>query len=108
MFIVHWIYGQRYDKIWKISTFVHKTIASPETMIQKYYIAMIYFASISEMDFPGSSADKESTCNTGDPGSIPGSGRSPGEGVGYPLQYSWASLVAQAVMNLPAMWETWV
>ena len=55
-----------------------------------------------------SSADKESTCNTGDPGSILGSGRSPGEGVGYPLQYSWASLVAQAVMNLPAMWETWV
>ena len=51
-------------------------------MIQKYYIAMIYFASISEMDFPGSSADKESTCNTGDPGSIPGSGRSPGEGIG--------------------------
>ena len=69
---------------------------------------MIYYASISEMDFPGSSADKESTCNTGDPGSILGSGRSPGEGVGYPLQYSWASLVAQAVMNLPAMWETWV
>ena len=57
-------------------------------MIQKYYIAMIYYASISEMDFPGSSADKESTCNTGDPGSILGSGRSPGEGVGYPLQYS--------------------
>ena len=77
-------------------------------MIQKYYIAMIYYASISEMDFPGSSADKESTCNTGDPGSILRSGRSPGEGVGYPLQYSWASLVAQAVMNLPAMWETWV
>ena len=77
-------------------------------MIQKYYIAMIYYNSISEMDFPGSSADKESTCNTGDPGSILRSGRSPGEGVGYPLQYSWASLVAQAVMNLPAMWETWV
>ena len=69
---------------------------------------MICYASISEMDFPGSSADKESTCNAGDPISIPGSGRSPGEGVGYPLQYSWASLVAQAVMNLPAVWETWV
>ena len=35
-------------------------------------------------------------------------GRSPGEGIGYPLQYSWASLVAQLVKNLPAMWETWV
>ena len=60
------------------------------------------------MGFPGSSAGKESTCNTGDPGSIPGSGSSPGEGIGYPLQYSWASLVTQMVKNLPAMWETWV
>ena len=40
--------------------------------------------------------------------SIPGSGRSPGEAIGYPLQYSWASLVAQAVKNLLAMQETWV
>ena len=44
----------------------------------------------------------------GDLGSIPGSGRSPGEGIGYPLQYSWPSLVAQLVKNLPAMQETWV
>ena len=51
---------------------------------------------------------KESACNAGDPGLIPGSGRSPGEGIGYPLQYSWASLVAQTLKNLPAMWETWV
>ena len=58
--------------------------------------------------FPGSSAGKESTCNAGDPGSIPGLGRSVGAGLGYPLQYSWASLVAQLVKNLPAMWETWV
>src|SRR5574338_514941 len=59
-------------------------------------------------DFPGSLAGKESSCNAGDPGSIPGLGRSPGEGVGYPLEYSWASLVAQFVKNLPAMRETWV
>ena len=51
---------------------------------------------------------KESACNEGDPGSIPGSGRSIGEGIGYPFQYSWASLVAQLVKNLPAMQETWV
>ena len=57
---------------------------------------------------PGSSAGKESACNAGDPGSIPGLGRSPEEGMGYPLQYSWASLVAQTVKNPPAMWETWV
>ena len=58
--------------------------------------------------FPDSSVGKESTCNAGDPGLIPGSGRSPGEGIGYPLQCSWASLVAQLVKNLPAMQETWV
>ena len=58
--------------------------------------------------FPGSSAGKESTCNAGDPCAIPGSGRSAGEGIGYPLRYSWASLVAQLVKNLPAMQETWI
>ena len=58
--------------------------------------------------FPCGSAGKESTCNARDPGLIPGSGRSAGEGIGYPLQYSWASLVAKLVKNLPAMWETWV
>ena len=58
--------------------------------------------------FPHSSAGEESTCNAGDPGLIPGSGRFPGEGIGYPHQYSWASLVAQMVKNPPAKWETWV
>ena len=56
--------------------------------------------------FPDGSVGKESACNAGDPSLIPGLGRSPGEGVGYPLQYSWASLVAQLVKNLPTMWET--
>ena len=55
---------------------------------------------------PGSSVGKKSTCNAEDPGSIPGSGRSTGEGIGYPFQYSWTSLVAQLVKNLPAMRET--
>ena len=58
--------------------------------------------------FPGSSAGKESACNAGDPSSIPGLGGSVGEGRGYTLHYSWASLVAKLVKNLPAMWETWV
>ena len=58
--------------------------------------------------FPDSSVGKESACNAGDPGSVLGSGRSAGEGIGYLLQYSWASLVAQLVKNLPAMRETWV
>ena len=54
----------------------------------------------------GSSSGKESTCNAGDPSLIPGLGRSAEEGIGYPLQYSLASLVAQLVKNLLAIWET--
>ena len=60
------------------------------------------------MSFPDSSVGKESVCTAGDPSSIPGSGRSAGKGIGYPLQDSWASLVAQLVKNPPTMWETWV
>ena len=60
------------------------------------------------LGFPNSSVGKESACNAGDSGSISESGISAGEGIGYPLQYSWASLVAQMVKNLPTMWETWV
>ena len=55
--------------------------------------------------FPCSSAGKVFACNAGDLSSIPGSGRPPGEGIGYPFQYSWACLAAQ---KPPAMWETWV
>ena len=58
--------------------------------------------------FPGSSAGTEPTCNEGDPSLILGPGRYPGEGIGYPFQYSWASLVAQLLQNLPVIWETWV
>ena len=58
------------------------------------------------MGFPGGSDGKESASNVGDLGSIPGLGRSPGEGIGGPIQYTWASLVAQMVKNLPAMRET--
>ena len=64
--------------------------------------------SLFQKGFPDSSVGKESACNAGDPGLIPGSGRSPGEGIGYPLQYSWASFVAQLVKNPPEMQETWV
>ena len=60
------------------------------------------------MGCSGSSAGKESACNARDPSSIPGLGRTPGEGIGYLLQYSWASLVAQLVKYPLAMRETWV
>ena len=64
----------------------------------------IYDGAILRTGFPDSSVGKEFACNAGDPGS----GRSSGEGIGYPLQYSWASLVAQLVKNPPEMWDTWV
>ena len=78
-----------------------------------YSVPLIYLSGFCQyhiiLAFPkSSSAGKESACNAGDPSSIPGLGSSPGEGIGYPLQYSWASLVAQLVENLPAMWETWI
>ena len=60
------------------------------------------------MGFPGCSAGKESACSAGDSSSIPGSGRPTGKGIGYSLQYSWASLVAQMIKNPPAMQESWV
>ena len=72
---------------------------SADFLFKKYVICF-------SLGFPGSSAGKESTCNVGDAGSIPGSGRSAGEGIDYPLQYSWSSLVAQIVKNPPVMWET--
>ena len=73
---------------------------------QKHPYMSVSIWSVKDLCRP--SAGKESACNSGDLGSIPESRRSPGEGIGYPLQYSWASLVVQLVKNLPAMWETWV
>ena len=63
-------------------------------MVQKGQIWVLNPGSLT-MGFPGGSDVKASTCNAGDPRSVPGSGRYSGEGIGYPLQYSWASLVAQ-------------
>ena len=71
------------------------------------YLFTMYMHKL-DRSFLGSSVGKETTYNAGDPGLIPGSGRSPGEGIGHPLQYSWASLVPQLVKNPPAMWEIWV
>ena len=60
------------------------------------------------LGFPCGSVGKESACKAADPSLIPGLGRSAGEGIGYPLQYPWASLVAQLVKNPPAVRESWV
>ena len=66
-----------------------------------------YYFPVLLWGFPNSSSGEGSTCNAGDPSSIPGLGRSTGEGIGYPLQYSWTFLEAQLVKNLPAMRVTW-
>ena len=69
-------------------------------------LAVNMYVSANIWGFPGSSAGKESTCHAGDLDFIPGLGRYPGRGIGYPLQYSFP--VGSDVKNLPAMWETWV
>ena len=73
----------------------------------KFLISTLYVLTY-KAGFPDGTVGKVSTCNAGDLCSIPGSGRSPGEGIGFPLQYSWAFLVVQLVNNPPAMGETWV
>ena len=73
-----------------------------------HFLAIVNKAALNIVSFLGSSAGKESTCNAGDPGLIPGSGRSPGEGHDYPLQYSGTSLVDQTVKNMPAVQKIWV
>ena len=85
----------------------HNALKALSMFLDKCYFFLITkrFAIVG---FPGSSAGKEFACNSGDRGSISGSGSFPGERIGYPLQYSWTSLVAQMVKNAPAMWKTWV
>ena len=78
---------------------------SSEWMLQLDWFSL---SSSCTSGFPCGLAGKESTCNAGELGLIPGSGRSAWEGIGYSLQCSWAFLVAQLVKNLPAVWEAWV
>ena len=97
---------------YKFSSFVKclfKTLAN-SWIISHFLVNLFYNYIFGYEGFPDSSVGKESTCNAGDSSFIPGSGRSAREGVGYPLQYSWASLVAQIwdAAQMPAMWETWV
>ena len=73
------------------------------TVVHSYFHLPVAF-----LGFSDSSVAKESACKALDTGSIPGLGRSPGEGIGYPLQYSWASLVAKLIENPPAIWEAWI
>ena len=100
------------QKIRPLSHWIFNILSFP-----KYQLIWIsYFPNASSTEniiciipsFPDSSVGKESACNAWDPSSIPGFGRLAGEGIGYPLQYSWVSLVGQLVKNLSALWETCV
>ena len=77
-------------------------------MHASFWIKSFVWIYAQECDFPGSSGCKESAWNAGHPGLNPELGRSPGGGIGYPLQCFWASLVAQMVKNPPVIWDTWV
>ena len=99
------IFPQHY---WNPGDYLLIQFKSDRGNLSHCFIASLYILKCLLAGFPGSSAGKESTYYAGDPGSIPGSERSTGEGIGYPVQYSWASLVAQLVRNVPAVWETWV
>ena len=85
---------------------VKKKHCQKQNLCLLHLLSFLFHLPLFSSGFPASSAGKESTCNAGDPGSIPGSERSRGEGIGYRLQYPWASLVAQLAKNLRAMWET--
>ena len=95
-----------------VGVFVYLGVHVWDVCVQRVRGAYGYMCVCLCVGFPVSSAGKESTCNVGDPGSIPVWGRATGEGIGYPLQYSWVSLVAQLVKNLPTMrrpgFYTWV
>ena len=104
--LLHWL-------IFVIFTSNHMTIHAQKILFLGFIdVCWHQFHTVSitiplqKVGLPGSSTGKESACNAGDPSLIPGLGTSVGEGIGYPLWYSWASLVAQMVKNPPAVWET--
>ena len=93
--------------IFCIVVLVSISLISPLIFIISFFLLTLGFLYSSFSSSLNSSTGKESACSAGDSSLIPGLERSPREGIGYPLQYSWASLVAQMVKNPPAMWETW-
>ena len=91
---------------------LHLTLCNPMDCSPESF-SLLQRASFQQLDsfttgFPNGSVGKESACKAGDPGLIPGSESTPVEGIGYPIQYSWASLMAQTVKNLSVMWEIWI
>ena len=97
--------------VWEAGLWVGPGVSGPvdeEVFLHRQWIFCLWDLVLVCGDFPDGSVGNESACNAGDPSWIPGSRRSPQEGIGYPLQHSWASLVLQLVKNTPAMQEIWV
>ena len=109
-----WSTGEGYGNLLQYSCLENPMISMKRQMcpslkeMQSFCIGYLMFSYGFSDRFPDSSVGKEAACNSGNPSSIPGWGRSSGKRIGYPLQYSWAFLVAQLVKNPPAMSETWV
>ena len=95
---------------WGMSGYWQTECENSETGLVSWqsFVWWFFFQVIQTLSCPDGSDGKKSACNAGDLGLIPALGRSPAEGIGYPLQCSWASLVAQLVKNAPARRETWV
>ena len=87
---------------------VAKYVSVPDLELRAMLLVLAEGSQKRDQSFPDSSVGKESTCNAGDISSISGSGKSAGEGISYPLQCSWASVVTQLVKNPPALRVTWV
>ena len=91
---------EKWDHFWD---FLWSILMGREDLLEKGWLPTPAF-----LGFPGCSAGEASTRSAGDPISCPGLWTSADKGIGYPLQRSWASLVAQLGKSPPAMWETWV
>ena len=97
-----------YHSVWSYSLFVGDWLPFNPRFFELFAVVWLSLVSFSDSSVGKESAWKQSACNAGDPGAIPGSGKYAGERIGYLLQYSWAFLEPQLVKNLSAMWETWV
>ena len=112
--LISWNCEISFSTMMKTQSFLSDSISDThllQTLLVFIQCIFVRFLLWALWDLPGGASTKEPTCHHGRckrAGLIPALGRSPGEGIGYPLQYSWASLVAQMLKNLPAMWETWV
>ena len=105
LFLIYWAIPYSFPQwLWKtVQRFTLPTVYND--LLFSTSLLTLVLGDLFDGKHPGGSAGQDSACNAGDPGSISGSGRSAGEETGYPLQYSWTSMLVQLVKNPPAVWE---